>query len=272
MKSYEEMSHDVLERIRQYKAEKKRKKAAVIRVSAITVPILIAAFAGLGLYKNGILTPQQKQQLIADSELSETDMTTSAAVATEKISPTENITENITSADTPVQQADITSSANVATEKISPTENITENTTSADTPVQHGFFQGVADNSSQPEMREMISSYPSYVEASYCTPEKGCFGTTIPLREALEEYGNEPLYRVAVQIFKDKKAVTDLQILNAEAERLFNLGYTPAVETFNDGSGPHNWLTLHAEAEQIENFAAGEDYSYFLLLYDEVIN
>ena len=239
MKSYEEMSREVFRRIREYEAEKKRKKAAVIRVSAITFPVLLAAFAGMGLWKNGVLTPPKKQQLIADSELSETDMTSSAAVETETISPTENITEN---------------------------------TTSADTPVQHGFFQGVADNSSQPEPRKMISSYPSYVEASYSVPEKSCFGITIPLREALEEYGNEPLYRVIVQIFKDKESVTDLQILNAEAERLFNLGYTPAVETFNNSSGQHNWLTLHAEAEQINNFAAGEDYSYFLLLYDEVIN
>lgn len=265
MKNYEEMSHDVLERIRQYKTEKKRKKTAVIKASAITLPVLIAAFAGFGLYKSGNFSPEQKQRLIADSKEVEADITTSETVVTEKI------TENITSADTPVQQADITSSANVATEKISPTENITENTTSADTPVQHGFFQGVADNSSQPEVREMISSYPSYTEASYSVPEKSCFGTTIPLREALEEYGNEPLYRVAVQIFKDKELVTDLQILNAEAERLFNLGYTPAVETFNDDSGQHNWLTLHAEAEQIKNFAASEDYSYFLLLYDELI-
>lgn len=238
MKNYEEMSHDVLERIRQYKTEKKRKKTAVIKASAITLPVLIAAFAGFGLYKSGNFSPEQKQRLIADSKEVE---------------------------------ADITTSETVVTEKISPTENITENTTSADTPVQHGFPLGVADNSSQPEMREMISSYPSYTEASYSVPEKSCFGTTIPLREALEEYGNEPLYRVAVQIFKDKEPVTDLQILNAEAERLFNLGYTPAVETFNDDSGQHNWLTLHAEAEQIKNFAASEDYSYFLLLYDELI-
>ena len=232
MKNYEEMSHDVLERIRQYKTEKKRKKTAVIKASAITLPVLIAAFAGFGLYKSGNFSPEQKQRLIADSKEVEADITTSETVVTEKI---------------------------------------TENITSADTPVQNGFFQAADDNSSQPEMREMISSYPSYVEASYCTPEKGCFGTTIPLREALEEYGNEPLYRVAVRIFKDKENVTDLQILNAEAERLFNLGYTPAVETFNDDSGQYNWLTLHAEAEQIKNFAASEEYSYFLLLYDELI-
>lgn len=90
----------------------------------------------------------------------------------------------------------------------------------------NGFFQGIADNNSEPqETRKMISSYPGSTAACYAAPKKGEINMSIPLRSAVEEYGSGVLYRVVIDIFDGGGQVFDKNVFSSEADRLFKLGY-----------------------------------------------
>ncbi|MBE6853674.1 MAG: hypothetical protein E7505_09440 [Ruminococcus sp.] len=118
--------------------------------------------------------------------------------------------------------------------------------------------------------KELISSYPEACSASYTLPDKGKFGMTTPLREAVNEYGDTVIYRVIVHVFDEEKQIKDKEILMDEANRLFDLGYISVIEEFTDQEEKRTELSIHASSEQILDFSAGADYKYFLLLYDEV--
>ena len=90
-----------------------------------------------------------------------------------------------------------------------------------------------------------------------------------PLHRALEEYGSGVLYRVTVELWNGDSQITDKTVFSAEADRLFKLGYTAAIEEYNDGEQTKSLFTLHATAEQLESFAVNPDYGYFIYLYDE---
>ena len=109
-----------------------------------------------------------------------------------------------------------------------------------------------------------------YTVGRNAAPANGEFGFSIPLRSAMEEYGDSVLYRVVIDVFKGKKQLaSDNSIVKAEEERLSAKGYTVAVENYYDGSENHYRFTLHAEYDELKNFAASEDYGYFISLYDE---
>lgn len=120
--------------------------------------------------------------------------------------------------------------------------------------------------------KTMISSFiingtPS---ASYETPANGKFYFSIPLSEAMTEYGDSVLYRVVVDVFSNNEQLSsDSSQVQDECERLSNIGYVVAYETVSDGESYHYYFTLHATYDELTEFIANESYGYFMFLYDE---
>lgn len=120
--------------------------------------------------------------------------------------------------------------------------------------------------------KTMISSFDlnGTPSASYATPENGSFGFSIPLREAMNEYGDSVLYHVVVDVFSDKDQLSsDSSQVQDECERLSNIGYVVAYETFFDGESYHYYFTLHAAYDELTEFITNENYGYFMFLYNE---
>ncbi len=127
-----------------------------------------------------------------------------------------------------------------------------------------------------PDELRIISSYAgSYTtgdtsSASYATPENGkrCFST--PLQQAMDAYGDRVLYRVVVDVFRDKEPLSaDSKPVQEERARLSDSGYTVAYETVSDGESAHPYLILHATYDELTGFAVNKRYGYFLFLYEE---
>lgn len=153
-------------------------------------------------------------------------------------------------------------------------DNQNGNTQEHSDPKQNnGISHNAPFNFDPREYIEIISSYEVGSSAtSYATPMiNGNFFLSIPLRQAMEEYGNDVLYRVVVDVFKDETPIEDESNLKEVSERLCALGYITAWEEYNDGAEKHSYLTLHATAEQLQNFSADSNYGYFLWLYDEYV-
>jgi hypothetical protein len=86
----------------------------------------------------------------------------------------------------------------------------------------------------------------------------------------MEQYGGDVKYRVIVELFSDGVAIDcadDAGVM--EMERFAAEGYTVAFENYFDGYVNYNYFTLHATLEQLENFPAGEQYGYCVMLYGE---
>ena len=106
--------------------------------------------------------------------------------------------------------------------------------------------------------------------ASYATPENGKVYFSIPLREAMNEYGDTVLYRVVIDVFNNKEHLSsDSAQVQDECERLSNIGYVAAYETVFNGETYHYYFTLHATYDELTEFIANESYGYFMFLYDE---
>jgi hypothetical protein len=61
MKNYEEMAQNVLRRIDEYENEKRIRRAKITKAAASVTPVCAAAVIGIGLWKGGVLTPEQDQ-------------------------------------------------------------------------------------------------------------------------------------------------------------------------------------------------------------------
>lgn len=138
-----------------------------------------------------------------------------------------------------------------------------------------GPMIGPGDPSFPPEeIMEMISNYGQGGQsaACYAAPENGQVGYSIPLRGAMEEYGQSRRYQVYVDVFVDGvQQPQDGAWVQEEMDRLFDLGYIVAYETYFDGEQNRFAFTLHASWEQLVNFPAASGYGYFFFLYHERI-
>lgn len=121
------------------------------------------------------------------------------------------------------------------------------------------------------ENETVIDSYGSMAAAAcYATPDTGKVAFSIPLTDAMEEYGDSVIYRVAVDIFSDNQMLeANSEAAKYEMERLIELGYTVDYETYNDGNVMHYLITLCATKEQLTDFALAEQYGYMFFLYQE---
>ena len=235
MKQCEEMIRDVHRRIEAYKAEKKRRRRKAVKLTTAGLPVIaLAAAAGLRYGGRLFSAPAlYSGDASADIEiLAETD----------SVLPEESQTE-------------ITRMPDIAV-------------STEDSSAEHDVFLQTGDAPSQ--SIRLIRSYPAPGEYCYAAPANGQCACTVPLRQAMEEYGDSAHYLLVLHLFADQSQMNDIAALTAESERLYQLGYTPAIETVVTQEETVQILTLNATYDQIENFPAEDDRSYFLLLRDEI--
>ena len=240
MKNCEEMVHSLLTRREQYAAAQKRKKAALIRAAIPVGCVCLAALVGVGLWKGGVLNTAPPEIAGDSVNIGEKDYS----------GPDES--------------------------RIDP-----DGQSSADSDTLHGgmdrFHSAGDPNTGNPNegQKTMISSFDGNdgngtPSASYVTPENGKQGFSTPLQKAMDAYGDRVLYRVVVDVFRDREPLSaDSKPVQQERARLADNGYTVAYETVFDGESYHHYFTLHASYEELTGFAANENYGYFLFLYDE---
>lgn len=75
MKDYEEMAKNVFQRIDEYEAEKKRRKAVITKTVASATSVCAAAVVGVSLWKGGALTRSHDLLISNTIESSDTDVT-----------------------------------------------------------------------------------------------------------------------------------------------------------------------------------------------------
>ena len=98
------------------------------------------------------------------------------------------------------------------------------------------------------------------VSPSYATPKNSEYCFSASLQGAMNEYGDEVLYRVVIDVFEKNEPLTDSSKMQAECDRLSNLGYD-----ISNG----NYFTLNATYDELVDFVANESYGYFMFLYEE---
>lgn len=248
MKTYEEMAKSVIERRDSYNKKRKKRIRTAASVSAACC-ICLSALAGAAVQKYGL--PWQRAELTAEDStvIGEKDTVDDAGKGSEANENKNPETQNGT--------ADSKEDGNSTAAG------------SAGADVSHKPNNYVPDGSE----RKMISSYGSGTfSGSYEAPANGKSVFSVPLSGAMAEYGDSVMYRVVIDVFKNRERLApDSGAVKAEQERLSAKGYTVAVENYYDGSKNHFYFTLHAEYDELKNFAASEDYGYFIYLYDERI-
>ena len=116
-----------------------------------------------------------------------------------------------------------------------------------------------------------VESYPMDAEFCYAPPKNGEVGYSIPLREAMNEYGDNARYRVVVDRFQNEqpKDPTGDEV-EAEMDRLAAVGIVNAYERFYDHDVLERaYFTIHASRYELEHFPPNDDYGYMLFLYAE---
>lgn len=113
-----------------------------------------------------------------------------------------------------------------------------------------------------PNDKTTISRFDVAGEASpsYASPENSDYCFSMSLQSAMNEYGDEVLYRVVVDVFENNNPLSDSSKMQAECDRLSNLGYD-----VSNG----DYFTMRATYDELVDFAANESYGYFMFLYDE---
>lgn len=237
MKNCDEMVNSLLERRDRYVAEQKRKRAVITRSVTSVCGVCLVALLGFGVWNGTFekMPPVNPDNSVAvgQKENSEHSEHTSIAQAPE-------------------------------------TDN---------TDTDSNSF-GIADVGNYPNNyipngneKTMISSYDGnemLSEPCYAVPENGKFYFSVPLRHAMDAYGDRVKYRVVVDVFTDRELLSpDSSQVQDERERLSDNGYIVAYETYFDGESNHNYFTLHATYEELISFQANAGYGYFMFLYDE---
>lgn len=240
MKNCDEMVNSLLERRERYVTEQKRKRTMITRTVTSMCCICLVALLGFGMWQGGMFD--------ATPPVTSNDSINSGEK--DYINPDE-LNANA-DAQTSKNDADLSNESSATAN-----DNV------------GNYPNNYSPNGSE---KTMISSFnvngtPS---ASYAAPENGKFYFSIPLREAMNDYGDSVLYRVVVDVFSSKEPLSsDSSQVQDECERLSDIGYVVAYETFFDGESYHYYFTLHATYDELTEFIANESYGYFMFLYDE---
>lgn len=120
-----------------------------------------------------------------------------------------------------------------------------------------------------PHYTPMISGFGTALLTDKAVAEGGVLFSQ-QLTEALAAYGDGANYRVMVELFQGGVEISGGSAeARAEMDRLAAEGYTVAFETYFDGNTEHYYFTMHMTAAQLENFSAGSECGWFLMLYNE---
>lgn len=240
MKNCDEMVNSLLERRDRYAAEQKRKRAIITRTVTSMCCVCLVALLGFGMWQSGML-----------------DTTPPAAW---------NDSINIGEKDY-INPDELNANADAQASKNDADLNNDSSATANDN--VGNYPNNYSTNGSE---KTVISSFNEneIPSASYATPENGKFYFSMPLHEAMNEYGDSVLYRVVVDVFSSKELLSsDSSQVQDECERLSDIGYVVAYETVFDGKSYHYYFTLHAAYDELTEFIANENYGYFMFLYNE---
>lgn len=140
---------------------------------------------------------------------------------------------------------------------------------------QNGTFIPYSTDGEMPEAvtKTMIENYRFDPEicVDYVPPKNGDVAYSVYLLGAIDEYADEPIYRVLIDLFSDEQFVelTD-DVLDEVTAELSKHGYTVAIEKSYLWDEPTGvYLTIHATAEQVRNFPTLEKYGVMLWLFGE---
>ena len=259
MKNSDEMIRDVHRRIGEYEAAKKRRRRNLLKAAGAAVPVCAAAAVVIGIYSK---RPQH-------------DLLTTAPAADLSAYEIQTGTQTVVTGMAQTTQPAADTPSAIGTDPVSaepkPAEtNLTESakqTAPEQTDTASGHDVCLREGDEPTQFYRLIRSYPVMAEYCYKGADNGeCF-RSVPLTDAMDEYGDSVHYYLLVHLFRDGHLITDSAELRAESERLFAAGYTPAIETVN---GTETVFTLNATYDQILNFPAESDRGYFLYLRDEM--
>ncbi len=283
MKNSDEMIRDVHRRIGEYEAAKKRRRRNLLKAAGAAVPVCAAAAVVIGIYskrpQHDLLTTAPAADLSAyeiqtGTQTVVTGMAQTAQPAEPAAASASEAAPDVTQAEQDTPPAADTPSA-IGTDPVSaepkPAETILTEPEEQISPVQTGAASGydvfLREGDEPTQFYKLIRSYPVMAEYCYDAADNGEYFRSVPLSDAMDEYGDSVHYYLLVHLFRDGHLITDSAELSAEAERLFAAGYTPAIETVN---GTETVFTLNATYDQILNFPAESDHGYFLYLRDEM--
>ena len=152
-------------------------------------------------------------------------------------------------------------------------------------PTGESFGQYHQDEDGKKQIRTFITEYPLVGSEEHPLVPAGQCVLSPTLRAAmdeygaLDEYGNEIVYVVAVEIFDGPCEVipcigeTRPEGMREEAERLFNeAGIVAELSKYFDGEETHWSMYLRATAEQLENFPADPSLGYWIMLRAEAFD
>lgn len=128
--------------------------------------------------------------------------------------------------------------------------------------------------------KPMISGYGDCIVIMDKAVTDGGVSYSASLTDAMAAYGETANYRVLIELFSDGVQISGGSAsAAAEAQRLSDLGYITAMETYTETEVQGElatatatyYFTLHATYEQLANFQASSDLGYFIMLYDEYL-
>ena len=245
MKNYKDIANDIFERREQYTAEQKRKRKALTRIITSMCCMCLVALLSFGIWQSGMFDTTPPVTLDDSINIGEKDY----------LNPDE-LNDN--------------TQKNTNNQSSETGNNDSTNDHSASANIDIGNDpNNYSPNGSE---KTVISSFDvnGIPSASYETPKNGKFSFSIPLQDAINEYGDRVLYRVVIDVFSDKEQLSsDSSQVQDECERLSNIGYVVVYETAFDGESYHYYFTLHATYDELTEFIANESYGYFIFLYDE---
>ena len=292
MKTNEEMTAAVLERVHREQAAARQKK----RQRTHTLTAVVCCVAVLGLAGGTVRAVRGGRLRTAQPEaVGQTEQTPTAQA--KKTPPAENAPVKGGAADSMAQpggqtaertetqqsaQTESTQPARTETgDPIAPPPNgqqsvlsENENVSPADaSETVEDVCHKVGDPYSPTPKIPMISGYdgPPLTVTPCVEPYNGSVMLSAALQDAMVVHEGElVLYRVRVVLYQDSVPLPeDGDDAQAEVQRLVDAGYIVAQEIFWDGQERHTALTLHATEEQLRQFPGNASYGYRLKLYEE---
>ena len=233
-------------------------------VAAVAVLCLagLGAFGGMGQSSKDAL-PAEAPMLGVTQEGEQKNTALGSGMEIAEAAPESEEDASMEMAEEPAEVADLDEAAPAETEPL-PTEGV-------EMPTSDSYAYAGMDADAY-NGKALVSAYPDAPDGCYAAPKNGEAGYSEPLRAAMKEYGDDAVYRVWVDIFKDEVQLDPDDPEVAELLVAFGREHniTTAIETYTDANGAdHVYPTLHATYEQLQNFAADEAHGWMLFLYDE---
>lgn len=161
---------------------------------------------------------------------------------------------------------------------VSNSESANQNKT--DEPAVNGFFipahSDGQQNTSESETSQQLSiptvySYPCSETEKYRAPKNGEIIMSLPLRSAIEKYGDSAYYAVEIFLTENEENVTDREKWLQEYERmkLLNGGKLGFSTSKNSNGQTYYMLLGHVSKDCLENFPVSNKYGYFIQLSED---